>query len=325
MSKLKLLTPILFSFVMAAGYGLFVRLAFGSEQFSTLFGTVSIGFLFVVPAAIGGLTQYFALPHYRTNWLYAFFAPWAPCFIFSGLAVALSWEAWICVVMALPLFFIMSTIGGLLMCWFLSAFNTSTKSQTTLAVVLLLLPFLVAPVEAQLPHQDTLRTVHTQIEVEAEPAAVWAQITRVAEITEAEHHFSFFHWAGLPRPQSATLTYDGVGGVRHGQWENGLAFIERISQWQPNKSYVMQMEADTQAVTGTSLPLQEIGGRYFDVVEGQYAIEPAGDQRVILHFTSTYRLNTRFNFYSSLWTDFFMRDVQMYILQIMKARAEASS
>ena len=118
MSKLKLLTPILFSFVMAAGYGLFVRLAFGSEQFSTLFGTVSIGFLFVVPAAIGGLTQYFALPHYRTHWLYAFFAPWAPCFIFSGLAVALSWEAWICVVMALPLFFMMSTIGGLLICWF---------------------------------------------------------------------------------------------------------------------------------------------------------------------------------------------------------------
>ncbi|MCB0164227.1 MAG: hypothetical protein KDI79_08385 [Anaerolineae bacterium] len=323
MSKFKILIPILFSFVMAAGYGLFVRLAFGSEQLSTVFGTLSVGFLFVAPVVIGVLTQYFAPAQYRTNWLYAFFAPWAPCFIFSALAVALSWEAWICVVMALPVFFTMSTVGGLLMCWFLTAFDASTKSQTTLAVVLLVLPFMIAPIEGQLPRQDTLRTVHTQIEVEAEPAAVWQQITRVAEITEAEHHFSFFHLAGLPRPQSATLTYDGVGGVRHGQWENGLAFVERISQWQPNESYVMQMEADTRAVTGTSLPLQEIGGRYFDVVAGKYAIEPVGDKGVILHFTSTYRLNTRFNFYSSLWTDFFMRDVQMYILEIMKARAEA--
>lgn len=325
MSKLKILLPVLFSFVTAAGYGLFVRLAFGSEQFSTFFGTVSVGFLFFVPLAIGVLTQFFAPTRYRTNWLYAIFAPWIPCFIFSALAVAFTWEAWVCVVMALPIFFVMASVGGLLMCWFLNVFHTAAKSQTTLALLLLLMPFLITPLEDRFPHQASIRTVHTQIEVNADPATVWGQITRVSEISETEHHFSFFHLAGLPRPMSATLTDDGVGGVRRGQWENGLAFVERISRWQPYETYVMHMSADTRAVAGTPLPLREIGGRYFDVVEGQYAIEPAGDDRVILHFTSKYRLSTRFNFYSSLWTDFFMRDVQSYILQIMKARAEAQS
>lgn len=325
MSKFKILVPVLFSFVMAAGYGLFVRLAFGSDQLAALYGTISVGFLFFVPLAIGVATQFFAPLRYRTNWLYAAFAPWAPCFIFSGLAIAFTWEAWICVVMALPIFFVMATGGGLLMLWFFIFLNQSKKSHTTLVVVLLLLPFLITPLEKQFPRQDAVRLVHTQIEVEAHPQTVWEQIIRVSEISEAEHHFSFFHLAGLPRPRYATLTYDGVGGVRRGQWEDGLVFVERISQWQPYQSYTMEMEADTSAVTESVLPLGEIGGHYFDVIEGEYALEPVGDGRVILHFTSKYRVSTRFNFYSSLWTDVFMRDVQRYILRIMKARAEAES
>lgn len=323
MSKLKVLIPILVSFVLAAGYGLFVRLAFGNEQLSTLFGTISIGFLFFVPLVIGVLTQFFAPAQYRTNWVYAVFMPWVPCFVFSALAVAFTWEVWICVIMALPIFFSMATGGGLLMFWYFIVFNHPKKSQTTLALLLLLMPFLITPLEKQFPGQDSIRTVHTQVEVKADPKTVWNQITRVSEISESEHYFSFFHLAGLPRPRYATLSYGGVGGVRRGQWENGLVFIERISQWRPYESYVMQMEADTSAVPESPLPLREIGGQYFDVIEGKYAIEPASNGGTILHFTSKYRLSTHFNFYGSLWTDFFMRDVQTYILRIMKARAEA--
>lgn len=325
MAKFKILLPILFSFVTAAGYGLCVRLAFGSEQFAGLFGTLSVGFLFFMPLAIGGLTQFFAPARYRTNWLYAIFAPWIPCLIFSGLAIVLTWEAWVCVVMALPIFFVMATVGGLIICWFLNVFDTSTQSRTTLALLLLLIPFVLGPFEKQMPPRDSIRTVHTQIEVQANPETVWSQITRVSEITETEHHVRFFHLAGLPRPSSASLDYEGVGGLRRGQWEDGLVFVERITQWQPHETYVMQMEADTRAVVDSPLPLHEIGGRYFDVIEGQYTIEPLSDNRVILHFTSRYRLSTRFNFYGGLWTDFFMQDVQRYILQIMKARAEAHS
>ena len=325
MSKFKIVVPILFTFIMVAIYGLCVRLAFGSEQFSELFGTMSVAFLFITPMAIGAVTQFFAPDPLRTNFIYAFFAPWVPCLIFTGLAVLFTLEAWICMVIVLPVFFIMATASGLLVCWFLAVFKATTESKKSLALVFLLLPFFIAPLEAQFPHQDSLRSVHTQVVVDANAETVWSRITRVAEISEAEHRFSFFHLAGLPRPQAATLTYDGVGGVRRGQWENNLAFIERISHWQPPQTYTMQMEADTSDVSGTTLPLQEIGGRYFDVVEGNYTIEPISDNQVILHFTSTYRVSTRFNFYSHLWTDFFMRDVQNYILHIMKARAENSS
>jgi hypothetical protein len=65
-----------------------------------------------------------------------------------------------------------------------------------------------------------------------------------------------------------------------------------------------------------------VGGRYFDVLQGVYEIEPQAPGKVILHLASTHRLSTRFNAYSGLWTDFIMRDVQEHILEIVKRRCE---
>lgn len=321
-TSLKPFTAIAVSFAAAIGYGIFVRLAFDIKQFSGLFGTISVGFLFVVPFVLGALTVFFA-PKTRIPWLFAIFAPWGPCLIFAAIAAIFTWEAWICVVMALPIFLVMSTIGGVATFTLFKLTDKSGKSQTGVMGLLLLAPFLITPLERQLPPQDSIRVVHTQIEVKAGPQTVWRNITRVSPITPAEHRFSFFYLAGLPRPMQATLTYNGVGGVRRGQWENGLAFSETITQWSPGQSYTMQMQVDTRRVGPSPLPLKEIGGQYFDVIQGKYAIQPVDKNKVILHFTSTHRLTTHFNFYGGLWTDFFMRDVQNYILQIVKARAEA--
>lgn len=326
MAKFRPFLSVLLSIAGAVAYGLFIRLAFASEQLSTLFGTISLGFLVFVPLALGALTVFFAPESYRRSWVYAVFTPLLSCTLFAALAAALSLEAWICVVMALPIFWAMAMLGGL--ATFLGFYwRDKAKrgpSQTGLIGLLLFSPFLITPLENLLPVQDSIRTVHTQIEVKAAPEVVWQNITRVSEITEAEHHWSFFHLAGLPRPSYATLGYEGVGGVRRGQWEDGLAFTETIIDWQLYRRYTMRMEADLRQLQPSSLPLQEIGGRYFDVIEGQYRLEPAGENKVILHFTSTHRLTTRFNFYGGLWTDLFMRDVQNYILRIVKARAEAA-
>lgn len=325
MAKVKPLATVVFSFLAAAGYGLFVRLAFANEQLGGLFGTISVGFLFVVPLALGALTVFFAPDRYRASWGYALLAPWVPCLIFGISAALLSLEAWICVVMALPIFLGMSNLGGLAAFVLLKRGSRAGKPQTGVMGLLLLAPFLVTPLEQQLPAADSIRVVHTQIEVKADPETVWRNITRVPDIAEEERGFSFFHLAGLPRPLRATLTHDGVGGVRRGQWEDGLAFVETIVEWQPNESYTMQMSADTRELRPSPLPLREIGGRYFDVVQGRYAIEPLDDGTVILHFTSTHRLSTHFNGYGGLWTDFFMRDVQNHILRIVKARSEAQA
>ncbi len=241
-----------------------------------------------------------------------------------AIVLVIHWEVAICVVMALPIFLIMGTVGGGAAClaFVLLASHNQTTVMSMLALVVFA-PYVMTPIENASPVADQLRVVDSQIEIFASPAVVWDNITRVRTITPAEQRFSFFHLAGMPRPLQATLSADGVGGVRRGQWEDGLAFVETIVAWEAERSYTMQMEADTSQVTNAALPLQGIGGRYFDVVGGRYEIEPLGPEHVILHFSSTHRLSTRFNFYGGLWTDWFMRDVQDYILDLVKARSEA--
>ncbi len=65
-----------------------------------------------------------------------------------------------------------------------------------------------------------------------------------------------------------------------------------------------------------------VGGPYFDVLRGEYRLEPAGDGKVRLRLASEHRLSTHFNAYASVWTDGIMRDVQELILGVIKRRCE---
>jgi hypothetical protein len=118
----------------------------------------------------------------------------------------------------------------------------------------------------------------------------------------------------------------GVGAVRHATFERGVLFVETITKWEPEKDLAFTIKADTAHIPPTTLDQHvTIGGPYFDVLEGEYRIEPSGPGKVILHLSSQHRLSTRFNSYAGFWTDFIMRDTQEYILEIIKRRCEGEA
>ena len=94
------------------------------------------------------------------------------------------------------------------------------------------------------------------------------------------------------------------------------------TEWKTNEHYALRLFVDTDAVQFSNAPLRQIGGDNFDMVDDSYLIEPIGDGKVRLHLASTYRLTTRLNSIGVLWMDFFMQDLQNYILQIEKERSE---
>ncbi len=323
---LRPLLSIVVAVLAGVGFGLLTRLAFGtSGELSQVFQTMSVSFLALTPVALGVITVALAPSHLRQNWVYALLVPLVTSTAFLALVVAFNWEVFICLLMVVPCFLPLGSVGGVIAClgFVLWARRKNQGALMGLLAVVVLAPYWAAPLESTFPITNEYRTVESHIEIFASPEVVWNNITRVSTFTADEHRFSWFHLAGLPRPLGATLTADGVGGVRRGQWENGLAFVETVSQWEARRAYTIQMQADTSAVHNTALPLREIGGPAFDVVQGHYEIEALGPEHVIVHFTSVHRLSTRFNFYGGLWTDFFMRDVQNYILDVVKARSEA--
>jgi Polyketide cyclase / dehydrase and lipid transport len=311
------------SLPITLAYGLTTRFVFQSDLSSELLGTLTLGLILFGPFAVGALTVFFAPQKEKTSWMFAIFMPWGACLILLMTILLLAWEAWICILMATPFLLVMSSVGGALVCLIFRRRSPADSSNTYLLAVVLLSPYIVAPLEHQFPVSDSIRTVENQIVINADAATVWRNITSVSQIKAAEHHPSFYHIAGLPRPIEAMLSHEGVGGVRRATYEEGLRFSETVTVWEAERKLSFTIDPDTSAVHTSRLPLKEIGGKSFTTLEGTYTIEPLSAGQVILHFSSKHRLSTRFNSYGGLWTDFIMSDLQSNILGIIKARAEA--
>ena len=289
----------------------------GNEFLSTM----TCGFLFLVPVAMGALTIHLSPIERRGSQQYAIFMPWISVVLAMLVIAAFEMELIICLIMALPLFLALASLGGYLFHRKDAAARADTKVEISALGFLLLAPYVVTPLELQMPNPDSVYTVQNQIVIEADAETVWRNIIEVPMIQPEEQRFSVFHMLGLPKPMEATLSHEGIGGVRYGAFEDNLVFIEEITAWNEYESLSFTIQSDRQQ----QIPelLKEIGGQYFDTVGGTYRIEQIDAETVILHFSSTHRLSTRFDFYGSIWTRWAMWDLQEYILEIVKGRSEA--
>jgi hypothetical protein len=290
-------------------------------------GTVmSFTFIFVVPFVTGFATN--VVGDTKGTWRTAtrLLVPLLPVLLATGTAFLLGWEGAICIVMLIPAWIPLAMLGGAVGSSQLrNARRAATlKRRRNVLVCALVVPFVVAPVEERLPLPDDLRTVTSSIEIQASPERVWPEIARVRRIDPSEHEFRWVHVIGFPRPVEATLSHEGVGGVRHASFEGGVVFVETVDIWQPGKRLGFSIHADPDSIPAKTLDEHvTVGGPYFDVLHGEYLIEPLPNGRVRLVLTSHHRLSTHFNFYAKWWTDFVMADIQEEILVILKRRCEA--
>ncbi len=324
---LKPLGMTVLAVAISFGYGFFARWIFDSPNYSELLGLMTGGFLVLIPLIMGVLTVYFSPAAYWKSTWYSTLMPWVSCIAtMVGLALA-QLEVVICMVMALPIFLPISSVGGYLTQVILK--EISNKKEPTQTVVMhqmlglfLLIPYMVTPLENTLPPTETFYVVENQVVINADAETVWPHILRVNEIQADEQQPSFFHWLGAPRPIEATMDYEGLGGTRRGYFEEGLVFVEELTEWDEFRKISFTINRDP--ARAVAAPLTEIDGQFFAMVDGAYQIEPLGEGQVRLRFTSTHRLSTRFNFYGSLWTRWGMWELQQNILEIVKARVEAT-
>lgn len=302
-------------------YGFLLRFILGPNSSSyTSPWVMTVAFLFIVPAVIGFITISEAEGRERTSMREWIFVPWFPTILACLLAVVFKLEGIICLIFALPITLLGATIGGIAAGLF--ARRQRNASRSTLAC-LAVLPLILAPLEANTSAPLQLRTVASEIRIHASPAAVWKNIERVPTISPVELETNWTQRVGFPRPIEATLSYEGIGGVRHASFEHGLLFIETITDWQPEKRLAFRIKADTDHIPPTTLDEHvTIGGRYFDVLDGEYRIEPLSNGDVLLHLTSHQRLSTDFNGYAGMWSDAVMQSLQTSILQVIQHRCE---
>jgi len=232
-------------------------------------------------------------------------------------AAATLLEGWICVAMFAPIALICGSIGGL--CGGLVAWWSKNPAFGCIAI----LPLLVSPWEHTVLGLSETRTVQTSIAIHSSPATVWNAIKSVPPIGPEELRPSWTSRIGFPRPLDATLSKEGVGGIRHARFARGVLFIETVEVWDPCKTLAFSIKAQTADIPSATLDAHvTVGGPYFDTLRGQYVIEPLSNGDVRLHLSSQHRLSTDFNWYARLWTDAVMADIQNSILQVLKQRCE---
>jgi hypothetical protein len=303
----------------AAAYGLIGRLAF-SEQLPIAV-PMTFTFIFLLPMAVGYLAAGAGEPgEWRAR--EAVLLPLAAAMMVLITVLAIGVEGLICVVMMTPVFLVMALLGGAL-AWTVR-YVRNRRLRSTALLTVLLLPYLAGPLEQRIPQVRSHRVVENRIRIRADEAAVWGQIIRVPAIRPEEYRTSFIHRIGFPRPIEATLSHEGVGGVRQASFERGVLFRETVTEWLPRRRLSFTIAVDS-IPTRTLDQHVTVGGEYFDVLDGTYEIVPVAPGQVELRLWSTHRLSTHFNPYSALWTDFVMRQIQGNILEVVRARAEKAA
>jgi hypothetical protein len=302
----------------AVAYGLIGRLAFSEEL--PIAVPMTFTFIFLIPMAVG----YLATTGERGEWRAreAVLFPFTAALMVLITVLAIGVEGLICVVMMTPVFLIMALVGGTL-AWAVRKVRDRRLRASALLTVLLL-PYAAGPVEQRVPQMQSRRVVENRIRIRADEAAVWRQIIRLPAIRPEEYRTTFIHRIGFPRPIEATLSHEGVGGVREASFERGVLFRETVTEWVPRRRLSFTIAVDS-IPTKTLDQHVTVGGEYFNVLDGTYEIVPLGPGETELRLWSTHRLSTHFNPYAALWTDFVMRQIQGNILEVVRARAEAAS
>jgi len=314
--------PLLFAGIgLGLVYGLCARLTFGYHAFQSTFGVMTVGFLFFVPFGLGFLCVYIGDSKGAWTWPQRLLIPWIAAAACMAAALCLAWEGIICIFLWLPLFLIMTLIGSAI-AGFVRDY-VSSRIRPMMLACCLMLPFVITPIERRIPAANSIRTVSTAIEIDADAATIWNRIKRVPPIAREEQRRTLTQWLGFPRPIEATLSHEGAGAIRHASFEGNVVFVETVNVWEPDHRLAFSIRADTSAIPATTLDEHvTVGGPFFDVLNGEYRIQVLGPRRAILHLSSQHRLSTHFNFYAGLWTEFIMRDIQNNILYVIKNRCD---
>ena len=307
--------PVLFAFV--------VRFIFGVDSWSSLFSVMTLSFLLLLPSGIGALTIYFSKTENVRSRAYQIFMPWCPVFAFFVLTLMLSTEGWACWIMALPLFMLGASLGGLIAGYF--KVKGSNEKENLSVSVLVLLPFLCSPLEQLIATIPGTYQAYTYIDIQASKFTIWNNVTSVKAIDSHQDKGWLTRSLGFPRPIKAELNYQGVGAYRKAIFDKGLVFHEQVTAYVHEQKMEFSIKAYPHEIPSTTMDKHVvIGGDYFDVLNGTSELEKLSNTTYRLHLYSHFKLATSFNFYAGWWADWIMRDIQNNILQIVKKRAEES-
>ena len=222
--------------------------------------------------------------------------------------------------MALPLFLVLGSIGGLVM----GAICRLIKEPLRTVQSIAMFPFLFAIGEMGRPLPADFQEIKHGIHISAPPEIVWQHINFPTDIKSTELDGGFAYRIGVPYPIEARTLNPGVGGKRHLVWQRGVSFDEEITSWEENRHIAWKYLFNANSFPPGSMDDHVvIGGQYFNLEDTSYTLTPEmGGTH--LEISVKFRVSTNFNWYAKPWANFLISDTADAILHFYKKRAEST-
>lgn len=301
----------------------------------------------VVSAIFGGLFVYLTIQHFQTygytvfvsipfgmglfsTLLYGYHEPRtlsqclsvaaAATFLLGAFLFALAFEGIFCLVMAMPLGFVLAALGG--MVGYVIQRIPPRPTPAVLGVLLLFFPLMMG-MEVKAGLEAPVFEIKSSVDIQASPEKVWKNVVAFTEIPPPTE---FLFRAGLAYPIRAEIQGKGPGAVRHCVFSTG-PFVEPIQIWdEPHllKFSVTENPAPMEEWT----PYREIHPphlHHFLVSNGgQFRLIPLPNGGTRLEGTTWYLHHMWPSAYWQVWSDQIIHRIHLRVLNHIKKESEGN-
>lgn len=316
----QLVVPALLCWAMISGLTALVEMKLFPQLNQQKY--LSLSLLVIVPLVTAGIAGFLSARAGRTlsQSIGAAFLTLTAILTILGFAAM---EGVICILMAAPFVGLLGIIGALLGHWLATLTSRpayQVQSAAWLAVIVCAVGESVTP---PAPLEDV---VTSEVIINATPAQVWKQLKDIRDLPAPTEPLFVL---GVAHPvETYVIGEGGVGAERICRLSTG-DMPERITVWKPEQELqfvVLDTPATMREATffGRELEAAHLHGTYTSL-EGGFRLEALPNGQTRLTGNSRYLLTITPASYWNLWTRQIVSQVQLRVMNHVKAKAEAAA
>jgi len=305
--------------ILGAIYGYCYRLLCENEGVNEIYenySIYSISFIWILPIIIAIIPILFAREEIIESKWKQFVFPFLSVLLFFIFTLSSGIEDWLCIlIIAFPFLLIAGVVGLIL-----GPIIKKRKSNKLYSIVLL--PFILSPIESVIPNKTEHFKVESEIVIEADKQSIWENLIEVPEIKDNEYNKGFFNYIGVPRPIKSELEIINGKEYRIGYFSDKLKLYETISRVEPLKFVEFNIHISESELRDLPTDKHLLKSNYFSFENISYRLKEISPNKTKLILYCEYTLDSKMNGFANFWAEKIIKDFESRLLNSLKLKIE---
>lgn len=306
--------------ILGGIYGLIYRLLCErNDEIIFDFNIFSISFIWILPIAIGLIPILISNQAIQNSKAKQVLYPVGSVLVFFIIALVSRLEDLVCILILTIPFTVVAGISGLIF----SQIIKKRKSNKLFSIVLI--PFLLVPVESNFSNKSKSYTIDSKIIINATKKDIWSKIIEVPEIQDSEYEYGFYNYIGIPRPVKSELKEIEGEEYRIGHFTDNLKLFEKITRIDTLSFVEFKIELEKSILRDIPTDKHILQSDYFKFKNISYHLTEINVESVELQLNCEYSIESRMNWYANFWAKGIIKDFEEKLLKVLKKKIENGS